>query len=160
MDAFSASDVERFWSKVIKSPSADGHWFWLGAIADDGYGRFTINHHGRTDAVRPHRYAYALAHQLGLNEFGTLMHDCDVPICVRPEPGHLTAGTQRDNMLDRQRKGRDTNGSQFKWRGLPRQQFANSSRVLRDELKTYGFTRPTVLEALLSGNDPEAPTLF
>ena len=163
VDIFSGSVLDRFWSKVVRQPGENGHWFWIGAIADDGYGRFTINHAGRTDAVRPHRYAYALANHLELSDFGTLMHVCDIPICVHATADsltHLVEGTVRDNMLDRRHKGRDANGTQFKWRGLPRQQFAQRSRALRDELLIHQTERPDVLSALLAGNDPDAPTLF
>ncbi|MFC8041553.1 hypothetical protein ACFUOZ_19550 [Paenarthrobacter sp. NPDC057355] len=163
VDVFSQSVQQRFWSKVIKQDSERGHWFWIGAIADDGYGRLSINARGRTDSVRPHRFAYALAHGRELNTLGPLMHTCDIPICVRAttdELTHLVEGTVLDNMLDRRQKGRASNGQQFAWRGLPRQRFTEKSRALRDELTTHGTTRPDVLAALITGNDPEAPTLF
>lgn len=91
-------------------------------MSDDGYGRFTLNQGGRTEAVRPHRFAFHLAHGLDLAGFGPLMHACDVPICVRATTGpdsHLTAGDARLNMLDRLAKNRDTNGSTFRWRAWP-----------------------------------------
>lgn len=163
MDIFSPSIQSRFWSKVIRQDGDAGHFFWVGAIADDGYGRFSINHRGRTDAVRPHRYTYALTHGCDIHTFGTLMHLCDVPLCVRATADsltHLVEGSTRANMLDRQMKGRTRNGSQFAWRGLPRERFAAISRALRAELLAHGTTRQDVLAARIAGNDPAAPTLF
>ncbi len=37
-----SSDVERFYSHVLKGPEPDSCWLWLGAISDDGYGRFWL----------------------------------------------------------------------------------------------------------------------
>lgn len=159
----STADEARFWSKVCKGPGPDDHWLWSAAVADDGYGRYTITREGRTVAVRPHRYAHALATGQNLGEFGPLMHHCDVPLCVRATAAadtHVVEGTRRENMLDRRRKGRDANGSGFQWRGQARAHFAARSRALRDEVRDFGWTRPTHIMALLSGNDAQAPTLF
>ena len=158
-----ATDVTRFWAKVCKGPGPADHWLWTAAVADDGYGRYTITSQGRSLAIRPHRYAHALATGQGLGEFGPLMHLCDVPLCVRATAAagtHVVEGSGRENMLDRSRKGRDANGSGFHWRGQARAHFAARSRALRDELRDFGWTRPERVSALLTGNDPEAPTLF
>lgn len=164
VDVFSDAIVARFWGKVLRQSGDAGHWFWVGAIADDGYGRFSINHDGRTDVVRPHRYSYALAHNnIELASFGQLMHVCDIPLCVRAsddELTHLVPGDTRVNMLDRQSKRRDDNGSGFRWAGLAKENFARNSRALRSELLEHGVTRPDVLAMLVAGADPEAPTLF
>ena len=157
------ADEDRFWSKVCKGPGQDDHWLWSAAVADDGYGRYTITRDGRTVAVRPHRYAHALATGQALDEFGPLMHLCDVPLCVRATDAagtHIVEGSRRENMLDRRRKGRDTNGSGFRWREQSRAHFAANSRALRDEVRDHGWTRTKHVTALLAGNDPEAPTLF
>jgi hypothetical protein len=63
-------------------------------------------------------------------------------------------------MADRLAKGRDSNGSMFRWRGLSRALFAQRSRTLRDEVRAYGWERGERIRALLRGADPEAPTLF
>lgn len=155
--------AERFWSKVVKGPSPEDCWLWSAAVSDDGYGRFTLNAEGRTVAVRPHRFAFHLLHGTALDGFGPLMHTCDVPICVRATADaltHLVEGTNRSNMLDRLAKGRDANGSSFRWRGLARAQFAARSVALRDEVRAHGWTRPQRVAALLAGVDPDAPTLF
>ena len=154
---------ERFWTKVVKGPGPDAHWLWSAAVSDDGYGRYTLNANKNTVAVRPHRYAFHLATGRPMDSFGILMHECDVPICVRATTGqdtHLVEGSTRENMLDRRRKGRDTNGTGFAWRGLAREHFAARSRALRDEIRDHGWTRPEQISALLAGVDPDAPMLF
>lgn len=158
-----SADETRFWAKVCKGPGPDDHWLWGAAVADDGYGRYAITREGRTVAVRPHRYAYALATGQTLDEFGPLMHHCDVPLCVRATDAadtHIVEGTSRENMLDRRRKGRDSNGSGFHWRGQARVHFAACSRALRDEVRDFAWTRPERITALLGGNDAQAPLLF
>ncbi|NQD86857.1 hypothetical protein HP499_03405 [Paenarthrobacter sp. CM16] len=52
-----SKDAARFWAKVSKGPRENECWLWVRAVADDGYGRFTLNGDGRTQAVRPHRFA-------------------------------------------------------------------------------------------------------
>lgn len=154
---------ERFWVKVVKGPGPDAHWLWSAAVADDGYGRYTLNANSTTVAVRPHRYAFHLATGRPLNSFGILMHECDVPICVRATADlgtHVVEGSTRENMLDRRHKGRHANGTGFHWRGLAREHFAARSRMLRDEVRNYGWTRPERIAALIAGTDPDAPTLF
>ena len=157
------SPEERFWTKVVKGPESRDHWLWTAAVADDGYGRYTLNANRRTVAVRPHRYAFHLATGRPMAGLGMLMHECDVPICVRATTGpdtHVVEGTTRANMLDRHRKGRDANGAGFAWRGLAREHFTSRSRALRNEVRAHGWTRPERIAALIAGADPDAPTLF
>lgn len=159
----SPAPAERFWAKVSKGPRPGDCWLYTAAVSDDGYGRFTLNADGRTRAVRPHRFAFHLVHGLPLDSFGDLMHSCDVPICVRATTGadtHLVPGTNRENMADRLAKGRDSNGTMFRWRGLSRALFADRSRLLRDEVRAHGWDREERIRALLTGADPDAPTLF
>lgn len=164
MGVISASIQNRFWGKVVKGPAPQDCWLWTAAVGDDGYGRFTLNADGRTQAVRPHRFAFHLATGIPLHGFGPLMHDCDVPICVHYsdsiELTHLLEGTERGNMLDRLAKRRDKNGSDLRWRGLARDHFASRSRELRNEVRDNGWSRPERVRALIAGVDPDAPTLF
>jgi hypothetical protein len=109
--------------------------------------------------VRPHRYAYELVTGTRLRGGEVLRHQCNIPICVRPDPDHLIPWTQRENMLDRVWDGRHANGASWPWRGAGREVFAAQSRALRDAALAHGWD-PAVLCPLMSGIDPEAPPLF
>ena len=87
--------IDRFWSQVRKTP---GCWPWTGYRDRHGYGKINVN--GKTWFA--HRFAMTLA---GHNIAGLLVcHHCDNPPCVNPD--HLFVGTQQDNMIDRNNKGR------------------------------------------------------
>ena len=89
-----------FWSKVdVRGP--DDCWEWQGGIhGSTGYGRFKrkgIQYH-------THRVAFGLDN---IPEGHQVNHHCDNRKCCNP--AHLYAGTQKDNMQDRKKRGR--------WRG-------------------------------------------
>lgn len=87
----------RFWERVQQTDSC---WLWTGAKYGPRYGGMTINK--RT--VGAHRVSWELAN--GPVPHGlSVLHHCDVPLCVNPS--HLFLGTQRDNMADCARKGRN-----------------------------------------------------
>ncbi|SDQ03506.1 hypothetical protein SAMN04489742_0101 [Arthrobacter crystallopoietes] len=91
-----------------------------------------------------------------------LLHSCDIPLCVRATGGndsHLYPGTQADNLRDRSQKGRQVNAHSWRWRGSGRANFAAQSRQLRDALKAHSWDE-SVIRPLMSGHDPDAPTLF
>jgi hypothetical protein len=55
--------------------------------------------------VSPHHVA--AAQRFGPVPLGaTLMHDCDVRVCVSTDPGHVRIATQRENMRQAARRGR------------------------------------------------------
>lgn len=92
----------RFFSKVRKSDSC---WVWQGTRNSQGYGSIR-NEFGRME--RTHRVSWRLANGCipkGEGPHGTcVLHRCDTPSCVNPD--HLFLGTNRDNAIDRQHKGR------------------------------------------------------
>lgn len=50
---------ERFMSHVVKGDTPGACWIWIGAIGDDGYGRFWMRDDvtGEDKMLRPHRFA-------------------------------------------------------------------------------------------------------
>ena len=81
-------DIDRFWSKVLKSKTC---WIWSGAKAD-GYGAISIK--GKNE--KAHRISYFLKHG-GLNKNLELDHLCRNRGCVNPD--HLEEVTHKENML-------------------------------------------------------------
>lgn len=94
---------ERFWQFVHKT---DTCWLWTGTRDGHGYGFLWV----RRRHVRATRLSYALHHG-SIPEGLSVCHHCDTPPCVRPD--HLFAGTPKDNMDDRQRKGRQAKGERY-----------------------------------------------
>ena len=79
-----------------------GCWLWTGAMRGNRYGGF------RTSAGI--RGAHGVAYRLYVAPVPKrlfVLHKCDVPLCVNPK--HLWLGTQKDNALDREAKGRGHN---------------------------------------------------
>lgn len=99
---FNGSEKRRrqFWRKVLKS---DTCWEWQGYVGLDGYGKLGTRVANRGVSYTAHRVAYESIHgsiPLGL----VVCHKCDNRKCCNPE--HLFLGTQRDNVLDMNTKGR------------------------------------------------------
>lgn len=155
-----AAEVARFTRFVVHGPGPRDCWLWVGAIADDGYGRFWLNRNGHTQVVRPHRYALALARQVVLRGDQLVLHEvCDLPLCVRAEAvgGHLEVGTQAQNLAQMGRAGRGGGrGWPHRWYGLDRAQRAARSRALRAAVRD-GWDTAAVREALEAA---EQPALF
>jgi hypothetical protein len=77
-----------------------GCWIWMrGWDNSKGYG--CIQYKGATR--KAHRVSYEVF--IGPISDGLhVCHNCDLPSCVRPD--HLWLGTNLDNLLDKERKGR------------------------------------------------------
>lgn len=97
--------IAQFWERVDKSGGEDACWNWTrgcsGGASERSYGQYYMGER----KVTTHRLAY----QLVYGEIPSGMevcHTCDNPSCCNPR--HLFLGTHKDNMQDRERKGRGT----------------------------------------------------
>lgn len=76
----------RFWEKVIKGSGPSACWLWVGAIGDDGYGRFwTQTETGTQRMLRAHRAAAEIVHGYDAISGQLVTHLCDNPLCVRAD---------------------------------------------------------------------------
>lgn len=99
-------DIQRFWSKVDKTPGYGPKgkcWRWTAAL-DNGYGLFRMP----DGNYRASRIAYYLANKIDPLEM-EVCHTCDYCCCCNPD--HLFLGTQADNAADRNAKGRQAKGT-------------------------------------------------
>jgi hypothetical protein len=127
----------RFWSKVDKTEAC---WNWTAAKKGSGYGKLRLN----KTYMAAHRAAYASVH--GPIPAGKIvLHACDNPACVRPD--HLRLGTQRENIEDMYRKGRnwqrtkpwvaargDRNGARLRPETLARGEANPNAKLSRDSV--------------------------
>lgn len=90
---------KRFWAKVDRSAGPDGCWIWNACLDSSGYGLFWA---GPKPMQRAHRVSWALVNGRLPDPCG--LHRCDNPPCVNP--AHIFEGTKKDNVIDRDTKGR------------------------------------------------------
>lgn len=127
-----------FWSGVKKS-SKNKCWLWQRAISKQGYGTLSRNRL----PFGAHRMAWILTNGEIPNGL-FVCHRCDNPPCCNPH--HLFLGTHKDNMVDRQNKGKYPNRSTGHWKAkLTGKKFVQfRKRVLAGEppyriAKEYGI---------------------
>lgn len=134
---------DRFWPKVAITSDLTDCWEWTAAKDYDGYGIIQIA--GR--AARAHIYAYTREH--GLVPKGMLVcHACDNPSCVNSE--HLFLGTPKDNMVDRDTKGRgrccrgeEQGGAKLSWEKVKYIR-AQTGRTRRELANKFGVNIGTI----------------
>lgn len=137
-------DIARWQTKIVATSTCH---IWMGAVGSDGYGRFSVrNDEDGERMVTPHQIAARLA--FGPLPVGsTLMHDCDVRVCVSTAPGHVRVATQRENMWQAARRGRaagprpglvDVRGK------------VGASRAVQDAIRDVGTGDPAALAAVLA----------
>ena len=93
--------MKRFWDKVNKTEHC---WEWTGGKNTQGYGIFGF----QGKIMKAHRVSWILTNgeiPMGTGVHGTcVLHKCDNPGCINPK--HLFLGSNKDNMIDMQNKGR------------------------------------------------------
>ncbi len=94
--------IDRFWSKVdIRLPFEC--WEWQACRKQHGYGFFGSGLDGHPNNTLAHRMAWMLEYG-PIPEGFKILHRCDNPPCVNLN--HLFIGTQHQNVLDMESKGR------------------------------------------------------
>ena len=155
-----AGEVARFRAKVVQGPDLRDCAVWVGAIADDGYGRFAIRRDGRERVVRPHRYAAALVLGVVLGPDDVVEHVvCDNPVCVRaeldPATGHVWPSTQAANLRRMGQRGRGGGAWwQWRWSATDRATLAARSRAQREAVR-HGWDADALRAALEVFQPPE-----
>lgn len=102
------STLERFLDKVAIPPNVISDcWEWTGAKMC-GYGALrNRDSAGKWTTPKAHRLSYEHFHG-PIPDGMVVMHSCDNPGCVNP--AHLSVGTNKENVDDRQSKGRQARG--------------------------------------------------
>ena len=95
-------DVKRFLEKVNKNTGSEC-WEWTASLNQKGYGNFKLN----GSPYLTHRVSYEI-HKGAIPKGLVVRHQCDNPKCVNP--AHLELGSQKDNVRDRQDRGRQAKG--------------------------------------------------
>ena len=88
-----------FWERVDASGGPDACWPWTASRFDTGYGCVWAAGKAR----KAHRVAWSLVNG-EIPAKVRILHTCDNPPCCNP--GHLFAGSSRDNTADMLAKGR------------------------------------------------------
>lgn len=131
--------ANRFWERVKKG---DGCWEWIGKRNPQGYG--VVWFHGAH--WRAHRLAWHLTNS-AVPELLDVLHRCDNPACVRPE--HLFLGTDKDNSIDRERKGRGKRRNKLGQADVAAIVAARAAGVSGLALaRKYGVTHRTIYDAV------------
>ena len=97
-EVYNARWIARVTANTVRTHG--GCWLWQGSRARNGYGH--TGYRGDTRIV--HRKLYEVIHDVTLDRWVYVCHRCDVKLCCNPD--HLWIGTPKDNMHDRDRKGR------------------------------------------------------
>lgn len=95
---------ERFWSSLDTSGEC---WNFTGTVSAHGYGQMSLGTFTRR--MSAHRLAYLLSRG-PIPEGQCVCHRCDNRRCCRPS--HLFAAPHRENIRDRDVKGRQAVGEQ------------------------------------------------
>jgi len=99
----SHADIVRWRAHVLVTGTCH---VWMGAVGSDGYGRIAVrNAEDGPRTLTPHQVGARLGYG-PIPAGATVLHDCEVRLCCRAEPGHLRVGTQSENMRQAVARGR------------------------------------------------------
>ncbi len=130
---------QRFCDFMCFVKSADNRkqcWEWTGNTDRKGYGIFSYEGKNR----KAHRWILS-AIGVDVPDDKVVRHHCDNPRCVNP--AHLAVGTQKENVQDRQDRGR---GADRKGEKHPLARMNESSVKLMRNLKEQGWTHKELAE--------------
>lgn len=91
---------ERLFDGIDRSGGPDSCWEWQGLRGEGGYGLMSVGSRAHTT----HRLVMYLEAGRVLSSSEVVCHQCDNPPCCNP--GHLSIGTQKENIRDMLNKGR------------------------------------------------------
>jgi hypothetical protein len=134
---FSQDIIDRFWNKVDKTSSSDGHWLWTAGQDASGYGKFSYQDTSRKKHnIGAHRFAFLLMH--GIIPLG--MYVLHKPPCVtRHCVFHTYLGTPKDNWADTLSLGReasgDKHGSRTHPERVPRGERVHKAKFTEDDIR-------------------------
>lgn len=135
LPALNEPDTARFW-KYVEKRGPDECWPWKGTMSEKGpygYGVLNVKH----AIFLAHRISYALCN--GDPSGLCVCHSCDNPPCCNP--AHLFLGTQIDNMLDMNKKGRHASGEFLKARlHSPRGEQHGNSKLTAAQVSMIRFS--------------------
>jgi len=92
--------LKLFNDRVIKK---DGCWDFKGSVTSTGYFEIKIGGRINPKSIKAHRVSWMI-HNGDIPEGICVLHKCDNRRCTNPE--HLFLGTNHDNVIDKEKKGR------------------------------------------------------
>lgn len=144
MARWTKTPLERLLDKIVKAQN--GCWEWIAAKNPAGYGVMVYK-----NGVRLATRISWMEHIGEIPDGMMVCHKCDNPACVNPD--HLFLGTQRDNMEDMIRKGRqyhpsgeEFNKSKLNWDAI--RDIRTSDMTGYALAKKYGVGKSTVYAIL------------
>lgn len=135
------SDVERFWSYVVRK-GADECWGWTNTTRD-GYGRL---HYGGV-LSNANRISWILENG-PIPDGLFVLHSCDNRICTNP--AHLFLGSNAANMADMARKGRNGRKLNLAQARQIKAALNGGGQTHKEIARDFGVTRSCV-QAISSG---------
>jgi hypothetical protein len=134
--------VAAYHSRVYRR-GADDHWFWLGAISEDGQAKLRVPRAMGDRVIAAPVLGWQVSRGALKPErdgrLPVIRHTCDESACLNP--GHWVLGTRKDNMADYTARKDDPFGALSDRRGP-----AGRARAIRD----------AIIAARKNGSDIEA----